>query len=108
MWGSGGGGEDVAKTLGLLGLSAACIVPLAESLFRGLKTNLSSLGAGAGLFSGSKTCHNHSFLFRSFFDDANRACLRLSASLQKFSEGLHGERGDEEPESWRDIPKHKH
>jgi hypothetical protein len=45
VWGSGGGGEDVAKTLGLLGLSAACIVPLAESLFRGLITNLSRLGA---------------------------------------------------------------
>jgi hypothetical protein len=52
---------------------------------------LSSLGAGAGLFSGSKTCHNHSFLFRSFFTDANRACLKLPAFLQKFNRGLKEE-----------------
>jgi hypothetical protein len=49
------------------------------------------LGAGAGLFSGSKTCHNHSFLFRSFFADANRACLKLPAFLQKFNRGLKEE-----------------
>jgi hypothetical protein len=87
VWGSGGGGEDVTKTLGLAPLVS---FHLRKGYFRGLRTNLSSLGAGAGLFSGSKTYHNHSFLFRSFFDDANRACLKLPASLQKLRNSTRG------------------